>query len=335
MRVFIDRRMPNGGVGRYGRDLVDALRAGADVEIVAYPSEVLEGPVTGAGSVVPWVGMAASRAAAAAAPHVVHCTHLQTLRIDVPQVVTIHDLIPLEYPKSMPNPLRRAAFERILRRSIDRARAIIVPSSATADALDRRGVSRERVSVIPHGVADRFHPLSDEQRRTARERFASGASYIATVLSNKAHKNVSVLSDVARLLGEERRIVGAGGPAPTGVIAAGPLTDEDLVLLLGGADAFVSPSVVEGFGLPALEAMACGTPVVCGTGLGALDVVAPSVTVVDVNDPVAVAAALEGAAASPEPNRSVGLEIAAGLSLELMGEKTLAVYRAVLDGRER
>lgn len=333
IRVFIDMRVGEGGVGRYARDLVETLSANDDVGIVTWPGDLRAETPAYAAPFTPWGRWLTARAASRAAPHLIHCIHLETLPARAPQVVTIHDAIPLEHPASMPNPARRAVFRRTLARSFRRADAIIVPSARTASSLVTLGAPEHRITVVPHGVSARFHPASEEERARARARFAGGAPYVATILSAKAHKNSGVLTAVARALHPDVALVGVGGPAPAPVRAAGALPDEELVAFLGGAEVYVCPSVLEGFGLPALEALACGVPVICGTGLGALDLLTPGAVVVDVLDAHAITQAIESLIGDDDRLaglRRAGLEVAQRQTLERMATATLDVFRGVL-----
>ncbi len=313
-------RVHAGGVGRYASDLVATFAQRSDVEVVG----------SGRGSAfTPWGRWLTARSAVKSGPDVVHCTHLETLPVDIPQVVTVHDLIPIQHPASMPSAARRKAFERILRTSLTRAAAVIAPSQLTASSLRDWGI--DRVEVIPHGVAARFRPATDDERSAARERFAHGKHYVAAISAAKAHKNVAVLPDVARSLGPEVALVTAGDHLHPGLDSVGLLSDDDLAAFMSGADAFVLPSLIEGFGLPALEAMACGVPVVCGAQVGALEVVGDGATVVDVHDADEIARALERVMTAGDGPRSKAHEATRTLTLDRMAEATLAVYRRVIE----
>jgi glycosyltransferase involved in cell wall biosynthesis len=161
---------------------------------------------------------------------------------------------------------------------------------------------------------------------------------VAAAVRAKAHKNPAGLARAAGLLARRAGlpVVTTGRPLP-GLDGAlrftGPLPADDVRLLFAGAEALVVPSFVEGFGLPAAEALACGTPVVCGPGLGALPYLA-DVSVVDVAEPAEIAAAVERVLGDPglrERVAAAGPGVAARLGVEPMARATADVYREALD----
>ena len=337
MRVLLDLPLASGGIGRYAYDLRSALGTidqRIEVSLVARPRLApLGGPFT------PWSRVIAAVRVLAARPlDLVHGLHFDLPRSSIPQVVTIPDLIPLQYPASMPSAFRRRIFERTVRRSIESASAVIVHSPATSEALLSHGFPVDSVAVIPHGVGSGFRPSDDSTRLEARERYAGGAPYVASIGSLKAHKNLACTIVAAKLLASDGiQVCVVGIPSSTAARAAsmraiGRLPSEELSRFLAGAEAVLVPSYIEGFGLPALEALACGTPVVCGVGLGALPYIEQAALVVDVDDPVAVADALRSLVGTPlrENLSDRGREIARQMSLEAMGRATAEVYRSVL-----
>jgi glycosyltransferase involved in cell wall biosynthesis len=257
----------------------------------------------------------------------VHGLHLELPRTGVPGVVTIQDLIPLEHPASMPSPARRAVYRRILDSSLRRAVRVIVPSEATAASLRARGVDPALLAVVPLCADPVFRPSSEEERMAARKRFAEGRPYVAAVTGAKAHKNPDGLAAAAALLCGRIDVVAIGGS----------LTDAELRGFYGGAEILVLPSHVEGFGLPALEALACGVPVVCGAGVGALPYLRDGIMEVDVRSPEEIA----GAVARVVEDKALRTRLAEGgtaaasrLSRERMARETVAVYRSVLAQAE-
>lgn len=196
----------------------------------------------------------------------------------VPVVLTIHDLIPFVFPSLYPW-IRR---ERLLAlRLARRADAVVVPSHATARDAERLGnVDPSRIRVIPHGVSAVFAPAEPARIATVRERLGIGddAYLLAAGTLDERKRRDELIDVLARVRREtDVRLVIAGDqgvylPAlretivrralEPSVMLAGFVDTAELVALYSGAAALVFPSRYEGFGLPILEALACGTRVV-------------------------------------------------------------------------
>ena len=240
-------------------------------------------------------------------------------------VVVIHDAAVLRHPEWYSRTY--AGWQRLVLPALARRALHVV----TVSEFSRReltallGVAPERVSVVPGGVGTAFSPDADP--RPARAALALARPYVLCVASHTARKNLRALVPAARALGRDGvDVVVAGGRRPQfaredGLDALRLLGHVDDALLPGlyaGAEAFVLPSLYEGFGLPVLEAMACGTPVIAseaaglpGTCGGAARLVAPQGE--------AVAAALGellGSQAERERLRAAGLARAAGFTWE-------------------
>ncbi len=225
-------------------------------------------------------------------------------------VVTVHDLAFRRYPETAPQAV--AWWRDALERTVRRAKRVIVPSAATRDdLLELYEVEPERVAVIPLAVdLEVFRPPTPERVAAARERFGIDGPYLFAV-GRTARKNLPRLLRAFASIPDDLRpkLVVAGAPpwSPGGgdpalealealpravredVAFVGYVTDEQKVALLGGALALVYPSLSEGFGFPALEAMACGTPVVT-SGVSSLpEVVGPAGVLVDPLDPDSIA----------------------------------------------
>ena len=335
MKVMLDLPLSTRGVGRYARDLKRALSL-IEERIVL---DVIDRPRLGfLDRAFTPTGRASVRLRARAARvDLIHGLHFELPGGPLPKVVTVPDLIPLQNPSSMNGALRRKMFAALVDRSVSRASAVLVPSPGTKEALEAFGYSTDRVVVVPHGVGKHFNALTEHERDRARERFAGGRRYVAAVASPKPHKNMELVHQLARALAIDDIPVCVAGEAKREPSAAktryvGYLPDEDLRVLFGGAEAVVVASLIEGFGLPALEAAACGTPVVCGRGLGAFPYLEPSVVPIDVRDPVAAEAAIRSLIDTPLRERlgREGRRIADSMSLETMGRATFDVYARVL-----
>lgn len=201
-----------------------------------------------------------------------------------PLVVTIHDLTHLLFPKYGSRLRTRLYAEPMLRIACAKASRIITPSHYTRGMLtERLNVDPDKISVIPCAVSDAFRPQAKEEAtKRVRASYGLSAPYILFVGSAAPHKNlVTLLMAYQRLRaryrdGPELALVLPENPsisrtdrnvlsliAMPGVRCLHRVTDQSLVSLYSAALMTVMPSFEEGFGLPVMESMACGTPVVC------------------------------------------------------------------------
>jgi alpha-1,3-rhamnosyl/mannosyltransferase len=194
------------------------------------------------------------------------------LRWPCPRVTMVHDLIPLTVAGSMPSVLSRTVYRWLLRSTLERTQVVVAPTQATAEGLARFSPqSRSRLRVVPHAVDGRFRPVSAAEVETVLSRHRLRTPYVLTVSGDRPHKNLHRLAaawldlDAAGRAGET--LVLAGSPAPMvdgpGIQVLGAVPEHDLAALYTGATMTVVPSLDEGFGLPAAEAMACNTAVLC------------------------------------------------------------------------
>jgi glycosyltransferase involved in cell wall biosynthesis len=328
LRLALDARMQVGGVGRYSSDLVANLKRMPALDI-----DVIQ---SGA-SFTPWGRWAVKRAVRASAPDVFHSLHLELPKnLGVPAIVTVHDVIPLSHPASMPSSWKRRVFRSLLETTIEEADAIVCPSALTRDELLARGTDRSRVHVIPNGIGNGFSPLSEAEREEARRRFAAGRPYVATLSNDRPHKNAAVLYPVGRVLeAESFRLIGLGAHSGATFIHE-RLDDRSLRSFLGGAEVFLLPSLVEGFGYPVVESLACGTPTVCGPRVGAVGHLDGGIQVVDVANAREVADALLALLRDDAARDSLtreGLKAAAWLTAARMAEATAALYERTAGSR--
>lgn len=242
MKVGFDSRpaKETHGIGRYSSCLLNALRAGGTVEVVETHK-----PRTCDVYHAPWIDGA-------------------ILRCPVPMVVTLHDLVPL---KRRGEYLRTGLRFKLRYLAVQRATRVIVPTQAVAeDAVAALGLERGRLAVIPEAPAPALHRRNDDEVSAVRERYGLPDRYLLWVgkLSSPApHKRVAALARARRTL--PLVLVGATGrwaEELPDVTLTGACSDDDLAAIYSGAHALVFPSDDEGFGLPTVEALACGTPVV-------------------------------------------------------------------------
>ena len=209
--------------------------------------------------------------------HVVPLRHPRT-------VVTLHDLGYVHYPKAHPRQ-QRFALDLSTRWSARAAHHIIVPSEATAyDVRSILRVPASKITVIPHGVDERFGRATAEDAEKARSRLSLGKPYVLALGTIQPRKNLPLLARAIALLvgrGHDIDLVIAGkrgwlsGEVMREIEACGLgdrfrhldyVPHELLPGLIAGAECLAQPSLFEGFGLPVLEAMAAGTPVVAARG---------------------------------------------------------------------
>ncbi|MCZ2816411.1 glycosyltransferase family 4 protein [Modestobacter sp. VKM Ac-2984] len=299
-RVLVDATAvpaDRGGVGRYVDELLPALvAAGGDVAVVCQERDrVFYTGLVGAERVstapswaasVPgrlvWEQLRLPAAGRAAGARVLHCPHYtMPLAARLPVVTTLHDATFFTDP-AVHVPVKRRFFRTWTRVSLRRARRAVTPSAATRDELVRvAGARRDRVDVAHLGVdGARFHrPTEAEVSRVRATLDLADVPYVAFLGTLEPRKNVPALvrawvrasagrtTPPALVLAggrgwdEEVDRVAAEVPAGLRLLRTGYLPLDDLAGLLGGAELVAYPSLGEGFGLPVLEAMACGAPV--------------------------------------------------------------------------
>jgi glycosyltransferase involved in cell wall biosynthesis len=254
---------------------------------------------------------------------VLHCpTYRGPLGSSVPLVVTVHDLAVFRHPDAF-NRWSRLYGPRVIPRVLSAARRVIAVSEFTRrELVELLGVPEERIRVIPNGVDATFSPDGP----------AADGDYVLTVGTLEPRKNLRRVAEAADRLGVELRVVGARGwggvdVRGNGVRWLGWVPDEELARLYRGARCVAYTSVYEGFGIPVLEAMACGAAVVTSRGGATEEVADGAAVLVDPLDPAEIADGIERAAAERKELSRRGIERARGFSWPAVAEATVAVYR--------
>jgi glycosyltransferase involved in cell wall biosynthesis len=275
-----------------------------------------------------------------------------------PGVVTVHDLAFLARPEAF-HPAKRRYLRAMTALSTRRAARVIAVSAFTRDELVRRlGTPAHRITVVHNGVDPAFAPLPAGEVARFRAERGLPARVVLAVGTLEPRKNlVGLLQAFARLLPGGPSALGAGeGDDDLGLVVVGgkgwlydaldPLVaslglagrvrftghvpDDELALWYNATDAFAYPSLYEGFGLPPLEALACGAPVVTSDSSSLPEVVGDAALLVDPRDPAALAAALVRILTEPALRatlRAAGPRQAA----EFSWARTVAATRAVYD----
>jgi glycosyltransferase involved in cell wall biosynthesis len=247
-----------------------------------------------------------------------HCTTFRgPARSGVPTVLTVHDLAILRFPEAFPRWHRlygRAGLGRVLRA----ADAIVAVSEFTKEeTISLAGVPAERIRVVPNGVDAAFTP--DGPR--------ADGDYVLAVATLEPRKNLARVVEAARLAGVELRVVGArgwGGVEVDGWV--GEIPDVELIALYRGARCVLYPSLYEGFGLPVLEAMACGVPVVTSRGTAMDEVAGGGAVLVDPLDPDAIAEGIREAEARRAELVPLGLARARELTWEQAADEIVRLW---------
>jgi glycosyltransferase involved in cell wall biosynthesis len=232
---------------------------------------------------------------------------LLPLGLPCPAVTTFYDLAALHYPE-LYDPSELGHYEALIPSAARRSAAIIAISECTKrDLVERMGVPETKVHVTPLGVDARFRPVPDADE-VVRDRYCLDPPYVlACVGSGHPRKNLrGVVEAFSRLASPDTALAIVGtaerdpaaqlaveaSPARDRIVRLGHVPEADLPAIYSAAAVFCFPSLYEGFGLPVLEAMACGTPVI-GAGTSSLPEVGGDVAVyIDPTDPEALAAAL-------------------------------------------
>jgi glycosyltransferase involved in cell wall biosynthesis len=305
-------RQTRAGTARYLNGLLGAGLPGVDVRPVSFGGP---GRVTAAVRDTVWYLGALPLAARGA--DVLHCpTYRAPIRCSTPVVVTVHDLAVFRYPETFRR-WTRTYSRRIVPLVVHAARRLIAVSEFTKrELVELLGVPEERIAVVANAVDAVFVPEGPR----------ADGDYVLAVGTLEPRKNLGRLAQAAERLGVELRVVGARGwgdvELPGSVRRLGEVPDEELAALYRGARCLAYPSLYEGFGIPVLEAMACGCPVVTSAGGACEEVAGGAAVLVDPLEVESIAAGIERAR-----DGQAGIERAREFTWESAAAATAAVYR--------
>ena len=359
-----------GGIRTYVRNLIRALATvDPDSDYILYSNVPL--PEAGlpdstrmrrlivrSGNRLLRIPFATSLALARAGIDVVHEQIIAPFVFPSRIVVTVHDTLHEHYPDFYtPSALRQLRL--LMPITMRRATAVLTDSEfCKREIVQLYRVPPEKVTAVPLAADPMFRRIHDETRIAAvRARYGTGERFVLFTGSLKPTKNLKAVVEayvrLRRAAAMQHRLVLVGDKAwvlddifatarasgyADEIIFTGHVADEDLVALYNAADLFVHPSLFEGFGLPPLEAMACGTPVVTANTSAIPEVVGDAALMVDPHDVEALASAIamvldDGALRA---RLSVqGLERAASFSWEATARTIAGVYRDVVRATRR
>jgi len=269
-------------------------------------------------------------------------------------IVTVHDLAYLKFPDRF-STARRLYYRTSVVRGARRAAHVIADSESTRqDLIELGGIPAERITVVHLGVEDTFAPVDDAAAAArVRAKYSLPHRFFLFVGTIEPRKNVaSIVEAYTQLAGDlDIDLVIAGrrgwkfGPlyrqiertAPAGrILMPGRIDDEDLPALYSCAEAFVWPTLYEGFGLPLLEAMACGTPVITSDIDVVREVVGDAAMLVDPRSPAELADAMRRVVSAGDFRDELarrGIARARKFPWEQTAARTLAVFQRVAHER--
>jgi glycosyltransferase involved in cell wall biosynthesis len=270
-------------------------------------------------------------------------------------IVTVHDLAYLKFPERF-SVARRLYYRMSMVRGARRAAHVIADSESTRqDLVELGGIPAERITVVHLGVEDKFAPVDDDAALArVREKYSLPPRFFLFVGTIEPRKNVACIVEAYAQLADglaDIDLVIAGrrgwkfGPLyaqieradlADRILMPGRIDDEDLPAVYSCAEAFVWPTIYEGFGLPLLEAMACGTPVI-SSDIGVVrEVVGDAALLIDPRSPQQLADAMQRVISGEDFRDDLvqrGIARARQFRWEQTATRTLEVYRRVANER--
>jgi glycosyltransferase involved in cell wall biosynthesis len=366
MRIALDCRTvtsPKTGDRTYALNLSRALaRVDAENDYLLYTGEPTTLTQLGGPNIHPmvlpalprwtWTPLVFPRDLARQRADIAHVQYFIPPSSPCPVITTIHDVAFRRFPGLFPLK-HRLLLNWLIPIATRHAAAVITGSESTRrDLIELLNVPAEKVTVTPYAADPIYQPMDPEEaRRAVRSRLGVRAPYLLSVGVLQPRKNLPrlvraynriadtvpqrlVLVGKEGWAGEELQRAVAASPPGREPVFTGYVADADLPALYAGADLFVYPSLYEGFGLPPLEAMACGTPVLTSTTSSLPEVVGEAGVTVDPLDEPAIAAALSALLADPARRArmaAAGLLQASRFNWDTTARDTLSVYRRVVE----
>jgi glycosyltransferase involved in cell wall biosynthesis len=296
----------------------------------------------------------------AAVMHIPHfASPLRTYGI--PTIVTIHDVIPLRLPAYRASPTVQAYGQLVARAARNATVVVAVSDHSKRDIIEVLGIPDERIRVIREAPAPHLRPVTDAaQLQAVREKYGLGERFILNVGGLDQRKNivglVGAFAAVYHEFGDpELRLFIAGDPKRLGssplfpdwrplartfgvadAVICAPIDEEDLPAMYSATSCFAFSSLYEGFGLPPLEAMACGAPVVCSDLTSLPEVVGSAGILVNPEDPDRFGAALQRVLTLPQVRddlRARGLARVKQFTWDRVAVETSTLYADVAGAR--
>jgi alpha-1,3-rhamnosyl/mannosyltransferase len=299
------------------------------------------------------------RALCSAQVDVFHAPYIWSpLVLPCPLVTTFHDMIFDRYPEYMPGRRFWLPYKLMSRLALLKSQRVIAVSDATrSDIIAFTGTRPDKIVTVLSGVEESFKPVAGGAgRESVRARYGLPESFILALGARRPHKNIGrLVAAFGRIAGEVRHtlvLVGdidarfddeaarriAGLKAEGRLFEIGFVAEQDLPALYSLADLFVQPSIIEGFGLPVVEAMACGCPVACSNTSSLPEVAGDAALFFDPLSEDDIARALRGALASAPARADMvqrGLRRARRLTWQSAAAQTLDVYRDAAGAPKR
>ena len=366
---------PLTGIGQYANSLARSLAASGELDMeffyaAIWSKEIRTGPVRELGAlkhlikkVVPHPyrfsravqGWRFGKGTRRFRPQLYHEPNFLPFQFDGPTVITAHDLSWIRYPETHPDE-RVEVMNELFPRALERAAHVLTDASyVRQEVIEEFGVAPERITSIPLGSRAIFRPRSAEQcRQVLQERGLDYRGFVLCVGTLEPRKNLELVIRAYSALPESFRrrrplvMVGMRGWLTSNVeslmqpmVASGEIrplgftSDEDLAALYAAALTLVYPSLYEGFGLPPLEAMASGTPVIVSDRSTLPEVVGAAGVQIAADDEARLREALlrfdEDSSFWSQRAQACLLQ-ASGFSWERCARETLAIYRKVVQG---
>lgn len=357
----------NAGISRYIRQLLEALarcKGMDDIHIFAshddFPAEYVVHPskwnTENPKVRIAWEQMVLPSAIKRLKLDLLHSPmHVLPAVCPCKSVVSILDLTFRRFPETFPK-FQQKYLDFGTRRAVKKADAVITISESTKrDVVELLGVAEDKVFVTHLGVDASYHPVADEQREYAASKYGVNEKTVMYLGTLEPRKNIPTLirafSAARKELGPDIRLVLSGGKGwfyeqifqlikelkiEDDVHFTGYVPDEDLPALYSSAAVFAYPSIYEGFGLPPLEAMACGAPVITSNTSSLPEVVGDAGITVDPYDVKELSSSIIRVLSDSDLRNSMrekGLKQAARFNWENTAKQTLEVYQKVLAGQ--